>query len=550
LGSIAAAEEIAMPIINFRNRSTSGFDEDALVTTVAGERIFNFGHLTTIGDLADGIYGQASNVSMRNFARIETSGAGADGVHVDGEHARIENYALVTTQGPRSAEVRTPNPVWIGDGADGLLAVGDQFRVVNYGTVRALNDSAALIGIGADGIAVNYGCVEVGVEGVTHYEGVAAYGERSQAINRGQITGDGNGTGMSVLGTDASAYNSGSIRLDAGQGMVGWIGETNLTNTGVIRISGVGVGVQGVGNDHQLNNFGLIEMRGDFSSGMETSMGFFPFGSDNEILNAGRIVTRGEASEGVVLAGFGQINGSVINRGVIDTEGNGAAGVLMVGDGVHLANSGRIITDGGLSSVPAGPLSAAGVLVSGDDAVVENTRSGTIMSENGGSPAVELNLHVLQSYKGIPGPPTSTMSAHLENSGLIQGASVAILGGDGQETVLNRGRIVGDVDLGDGADTFVFATGGAVHGTVVLGGGDDIARIENGSGRTVIADFAAGAASEDVVDISAFFASFDEVQTHSRQRGSDVVITLDHNDTLILEDVQLSALNVDDFLLV
>ena len=116
--------------------------------------------------------------------------------------------------------------------------------------------------------------------------------------------------------------------------------------------------------------------------------------------------------------------------------------------------------------------------------------------------------------------------------------------------MLNRGRIVGDVDLGDGADTFVFAKGGAVYGTVILGGGDDIARIENGAGKTVIADFAAGAASGDVIDISEFFSSFGAVQSHSRQRGSDVVITLDHNDTLILEDVQFSVLNAGDFLLV
>jgi hypothetical protein len=206
------------------------------------------------------------------------------------------------------------------------------------------------------------------------------------------------------------------------------------------------------------------------------------------------------------------------------------------------------MTDGGVSAVPAGPVSAAGVVVSGDGALVENTRSGVIRSENAASPAVELNVYVLQSYKGIPGPPTATMSAQLVNSGLIQGASVAIAGGDGQETVINEGRIVGNVDLGGGADTFVFARGGTIQGTVVLGDGDDVARVENGSGRTAISDFAAGAAGGDVIDVSEFFASFGELQVHSRQRGSDVVISLDHNDTLILSNVQFSAMNSGDFL--
>jgi hypothetical protein len=102
-------------------------------------------------------------------------------------------------------------------------------------------------------------------------------------------------------------------------------------------------------------------------------------------------------------------------------------------------------------------VSAAGVIVSGDQAVVENTRSGLIRSE--------------------------------ENSGLIRSAGIAILGGAGQETVINHGRIVGDVVLGDGADSFVFGKGGALAGDLLLGDGDDIMLIENGAGKIGIADF-------------------------------------------------------------
>jgi hypothetical protein len=59
----------------------------------------------------------------------------------------------------------------------------------------------------------------------------------------------------------------------------------------------------------------------------------------------------------------------------------------------------------------------------------------------------------------------------------------------------------------------------AAPGNVFLGGGDDLACIENGSGISHIADFAAGAASGDVIDVSAFFSTFHDVQTHSRQHG-------------------------------
>lgn len=148
------------------------------------------------------------------------------------------------------------------------------------------------------------------------------------------------------------------------------------------------------------------------------------------------------------------------------------------------------------------------------------------------------------------GLPASNTSSRLENFGVISGAADAVLGGAGNETVINHGRIVGDVDLGAGDDTFVFGGGGSLAGDLFLGAGDDHVVVENGSGQSGVADFSAGNASGDVIDLSEFFSSFSDVMAHSRQRGSDVVITLDNNDTLVLEKVHLDALNAGDFLLV
>ena len=53
-----------------------------------------------------------------------------------------------------------------------------------------------------------------------------------------------------------------------------------------------------------------------------------------------------------------------------------------------------------------------------------------------------------------------------------------------------------------------------------------------------------------MIDVSDFFSNFGALQANSKQQGNDVVIALDHNDKLILENVQLSALNVGDFLFV
>ena len=211
----------------------------------------------------------------------------------------------------------------------------------------------------------------------------------------------------------------------------------------------------------------------------------------------------------------------------------------MVGDGHRLVNSGRITTDGGaFDSETVGPFRAAGVVVVGDDGVVEN--SGSIRSKDAASAAVELNV---VEQEGVP---AAGLSSQLTNSGLISAPDVAVLGGAGQETVVNRGRIVGDVSLGEGNDTFTFARGGSVNGEVALGSGDDLVRVENGSGISRVADFTAGDAG-DAVDVSAFFSSFDQVMTNARQHGADVVIKLDRNDTLVLKNVDLGALTESDF---
>ena len=543
-----------MAISNFTNRSTSGVDEDALATTNSGEQVRNFAQLTTTGDLADGVFADADHVTIRNFGHIETSGLGAAGVFVAGDDARIENYGSVVTRGG----VFDPDPATEEDDlfSEGLTVVGDRFHVANYGSVRVEGElSSGLSGVGVDGVLTNSGRIE---SIATESSAIGVFGDRSQAINYGQvIVGGENNAAMFALGEEAAAINRGSILMTgAGSvGMEGVITNTQVSNSGVIRVTAdEGIGMCGFGDGHTISNFNLIEMRGFFSLGMEASgvPSLDLAGLDNQILNAGRIATVGDLAVGVTLGltnggdspGFvPAANGVIINRGVIETEGDGAAGVAMIGDGHHLTNNGRIASDGGVfDGDPVGLFRAAGVVVSGDDALVENTRSGVIESADAASAAVELNL---VERDGLS---VTDTSSRLENAGLIKGPGVAVLGGAGRESVVNHGRIAGDVMLGDGADTFVFGKGGTLAGALLLGGGDDLVVIENGAGTTRVADFAAGAASGDRIDVSAFFASFDQLKAHSSQSGGDVAIVLDSDDSLRLAGVQLSALNAGDFL--
>jgi hypothetical protein len=337
------------------------------------------------------------------------------------------------------------------------------------------------------------------------------------------------------------------VTAEADSGIELQRGNSHASNFGEIEVDAEGsFGIVARGDGHSITNSGQIDVDGANSFGIAASGGpLSPVASGVEIINTGHVSTRGTSAFAVALGldlpnpfdlHLGAVSGRIDNRGEIETHGDGAAGIVMVGDHHTLTNSGRITTDGGAGAGDIlGLASAAGVLLSGDDALVENTRTGVIESTD--SAAVELN--VLER----PDFPAADTSAQLRNFGLIRGAEVAVLGGAGDETVTNYGRIEGDVDLGDGADSIVFGRGGTITGEVLLGGGDDVVRVEDGSGTSRIADFVAG----DVIDVAAFFSSFAELSAHSQQQGSTIVIALDHNDRLVLENVS-GALDDLEFL--
>src|SRR5262249_46099161 len=175
-----------MAIINRKNISTSGFDQDALTTSTSGDQIINFGNLSTTGDLANGIFAGADNVTIHNFGHIETSGLGAAGIYAEGSDAHIDNFGTVVTH----SGFFDPDPNVDGDEffSEGIFADGDRFHIANYGSVSVEGESSsALIGIGADGVIVNYGRVESVADGLV----LAALGDRSQIINAGEVTARG-----------------------------------------------------------------------------------------------------------------------------------------------------------------------------------------------------------------------------------------------------------------------------------------------------------------------------------------------------------------------
>jgi hypothetical protein len=301
----------------------------------------------------------------------------------------------------------------------------------------------------------------------------------------------------------------------------------------------------GVG--HLLDNGGTITVDGIGSIGMSASGGpVTPEGTDLNVVNSGQISVDGTSSFGLALGlalpnpfevKVSAADGQVSNSGSITTLGDGAAAIVLIGNGHELTNSGKVTADGGTGdSDLLGSVRASGVLVSGDGVSIENERTGTITSNHTGSAAIELNVIARE------GVDNAQLSSLVENWGLIEGLDVAISGGDGQESIINHGSIVGDVVLGAGADTFVFGKGGDLSGHLFLGEGNDLVSIEKGSGTSRIDDFTTGF---DVINVSAFYSNFDDLVAHSRQNGGDTIINLAQNDQLVL--IGVTALHPGDF---
>ncbi|QHQ33766.1 calcium-binding protein [Algicella marina] len=171
------------------------------------------------------------------------------------------------------------------------------------------------------------------------------------------------------------------------------------------------------------------------SDGIEMS------GNNHEVYVYGEVT--GLNDRGVQMIGD---TGTVVITGIVYGQSDG---ISLEGDNNQLINSGTISSE------------SDGVNVDGTGSSVFN--SGTIAGEGHG---VEFNT--------LAGEENT-----LRNSGTIVsttppgGSGMAVLGDFGNETVINTGLLIGDVDLRDGNDFFTTRHGTLV-GDVFAGAGDDI----------------------------------------------------------------------------
>jgi Ca2+-binding RTX toxin-like protein len=104
-----------------------------------------------------------------------------------------------------------------------------------------------------------------------------------------------------------------------------------------------------------------------------------------------------------------------------------------------------------------------------------------------------------------------------------------------------------DTLIGNGGDDLI--DGGSGNDYLVGGLGDDVFVFADGDGNDIIADFVAGAESDDLIDLRKLSTinSFAEVVAAATEVDGDTVITTGDTDSITLEGVRIADLEESDF---
>jgi Ca2+-binding RTX toxin-like protein len=167
------------------------------------------------------------------------------------------------------------------------------------------------------------------------------------------------------------------------------------------------------------------------------------------------------------------IDFAVDNAGTISSSA--FYGIALNGSGLTINNTGSV--SGSYSGIysASGDLDVtnSGHIESSDGSGIGLYHSNTI--ENSGTIEITNDAHAAISWYS-----DGAAKNVLDNSGKISAPVTAIYGNHGSETVINSGKIVGNVDLNGGDDVFR-NDGGTLNGKVDGGGGDDTYTIDNAS---------------------------------------------------------------------
>lgn len=359
--------------------------------------------------------------------------------------------------------------------------------------------------------------------------GVYSEGTLKSFVNTAAITARNTGVYIQRFGSGAfTMNNSGTITSTESIGLH-VVADTyseeggngiDVTNSGTIS-SGAdgyhGVDLYSEYSGVKLGNSGTISAAADYATGAYVA------GQTFDVTNSGTIKSTGTGGTGLVLTAFG----GMTDEDCVDPQ------PALVG---KLANSGTISANGGGSEVSLA--TGAFAVIGGDYGQVAmiNAASGVIEATGGTSTALLVIGSEDEGY-GSTGVDAALRLFEMDNLGTIRGGPDTALGGssyfeaggyslnapedgeqetyvvaggiqtlnttdkirnlaggkiignvdlaDGNDVFENYGTLEGDLRLGEGDDTFVYAASGTFTGTAYGGSGTDTLLVDVNGGGTV-----------------------------------------------------------------
>jgi Ca2+-binding RTX toxin-like protein len=294
--------------------------------------------------------------------------------------------------------------------------------------------------------------------------GIRATADGMEIVNRGTIAG--RLSGVEVIGANARVTNEDTIASSAGKALTVAGASAMVVNNGSLSAQTDVVSL--TGNRSVMTNNGEI--------GSSAAAGIAATGTGTIITNNGSIGTRGH---GIFATGASEI---ITNN---KTIGSGGSAIIAKGRDVIVTNSGTLTAaadgialygdHGVITNRRTIEVGGTGMRVSADGATANNLSNlkGYIAMSGEGDDIRGANSGTMTSTKGVAVDFSKAPDSSFSNTGLIvSAASIAFKGGDGQQSLTNRGSIRGDVDLGAGNDYFD-GRGGSVDGSIKGGAGHD-----------------------------------------------------------------------------
>jgi hypothetical protein len=415
--------------------------------------------------------------------------------------------------------------------------------------------------------------------------GVYSQGESQNTTIDGLVysVDDGNGVGVEMTGAGSNLFVNGQVQGD--QGVL--VDDTTSVNVNIGAQGSVeGVNGEGVIFEGNINSPAATGCTLNNAGEISAGFGFiahavsFQYGGYDLLINSGTI------SGAFAVSYFDEVGTETVeNSGTIEGGSGGDSSAIQSttsSAGVDIVNSG-LITDGARNTIG----SVYALIYFDDAAGVASTidNEGTITGAGYVIQSISDSLDISNSGT-IHGGIYATGTVDIVNSGIWQestghSSGVFSLSGAG-DTIANTGTIVGDINLTGSTDTLTndgringditlgqhatLTNTGTIHGNVVLAYYDTIDTSEgkitgtvkatkvdtfdfSGSfGHNTITGFVATNNAHDTIHfLSDDFANYAAVQSHMAQVGTDVVITLDAADTIVLESQTLANLTSSDF---